>query len=554
MGLQPEFFAQGVDLLSASASSLLPKLAQDYHSGNGAQAELGLEAYPHTFEGAVRALNYRRVVPFANREAIVEAFREGYRRAGITPNELQERSLFALLYDGFTVTTGHQCVLFGGPQYVLSKALTTCRLAEDLADRVMLPVVPVFWLASEDHDWDEARSVKIQGRTVMASASSEWTEGPVGRIPLEVVKIEWDEVEESFGAHPRAKTFTQRLKATYLGTAEASHHTWAQASFRLINEMMAPYGGLVLEPDQPALKRLFADVMQDELTHGRAAEVLAKPLAAMELHYKIQAPPRPVNLFMLTDGKRKRIEQPLTPEESKHVAPEELSPGVLMRPLYQETILPNVAYVGGPSELTYWLELKPLFEHYQLQMPMVCLRNMVMLVEEEIDRKAARIGLALDDLLLNEPTLLERATLAQAPYPTFEEAEKVLKAQRHSLVALAASIDKTLEASAEAAIRKMERALENLEAKARRLHRKRHADVRLSALHLRSKLVPGGVPRERTESYFTTQLLEGEGLAKALFSIFEAVPTKLWLVARTPLREGHPAAEDENSASLDSQV
>ena len=548
--VSPKFFSQGVDLVSASASTLLPKLAQDYLAGIGAQSEMALSAYPHTFEGAVRALNYRRVVPFPHREVMVEAFREGYRRAGIVPNELQERSLIALSFDGFTVTTGHQCVLFGGPQYVMSKALTTCRLAEDLADRVMLPVVPVFWLASEDHDWDEARSVQLRGNTVMASAPTEWTQGPVGRIPLEAVQIDWGEVEESLGAHPLAEEFTQRLKAAFLGPDEATHHTWAQASFRLINELMAPFGGLVLEPDQPALKELFREVMVDELTHGRVTDILKGPLREFERHYKVQAHPRPVNLFALLEGKRVRIDETLTQEEAQAFAPESLSPGVLMRPLYQETILPNVAYVGGPSEIAYWLELKPLFAHYGLPMPMVCLRNMVMMVEEELDRKADRLGLTLEDLLLQEPTLLERATVAQAPYPGFESVRQTIENQRTTLIESAGSIDFTLKASAEAALRKMERALENLEGKARRLHRKRFEEARHSALHLRGKLLPGGVPKERTESYLATLLYEEGELTNALSFIFEAVPTKLWLVSRSPFRSGSESHSVDESMDL----
>src|SRR5438552_3046711 len=199
--------------------------------------------------------------------------------------------------------------------------------------------------------------------------------------------------------------------------------TIQQATLHLINTLFGGYGLVIFIPDNTVLKKLFQLVIQKKLTEQFSHKAVEQTVQKLEAHYKVQASGRKINLFYLIDDKRERIEiqnskfkiQSLeiefTPEEilkelDEH--PERFSPNVILRGVFQETILPNIAFIGGGGELAYWLELKKVFETVAVPYPVLILRNSFLIAEQKWKQKIDELALAFEELFLSEHHLMNR--------------------------------------------------------------------------------------------------------------------------------------------------
>ncbi|MCX8112501.1 MAG: bacillithiol biosynthesis cysteine-adding enzyme BshC [Bacteroidia bacterium] len=260
-----------------------------------------------------------------------------------------------LSLDTFVVTTGQQPGWLLGPLYTLVKAAHTIQLAEELNKRFQgqYRFVPLFWIAAEDHDADEVRGIALGWGSRLEYRGH--FQGPVGRHLIEAAfppEAEDLALQRYWKVGKRWDTaFRESMQALFQGT------------------------GLVwLSSDDPALKAtaipLWVREIQDKLTfhaHGLARQYLRAIGETASLH------PRPINLFWLSDTER-RYPEPKEESELLQAAyrfPQSLSPNVLLRPVFQEYILPNVAYVAGPGEVRYWLELLPIFQAFEVPMPVI---------------------------------------------------------------------------------------------------------------------------------------------------------------------------------------
>ncbi|HZJ73113.1 MAG TPA: bacillithiol biosynthesis cysteine-adding enzyme BshC, partial [Planctomycetota bacterium] len=340
--------------------------------------------------------------------------------------------------DAVAVVTGQQAGLFGGPLFVLYKALGALKVADLLRARRAGPVVPVFWVASDDHDFAEVRSATVldesgQLHTVRYNPHQEPLGEPASRIVLDDTMAAL--VEELRGALP-ATPFRDEVLAT-LAACYRPGATLAGAFAAFVSTLLPEL--VVLDPDDPALKAAMAPVMERELVErsptSRLAEEIGPRLLAAGYHQQVAVRPGFLNLFVVTQRQRRSLAarngdleirgvgERLTVDEAARrlrQQPGEWSPGVLLRPLAQDFILPTAAYVGGPAEIAYHAQIGPSYPHFGIPRGLLLPRPSVTLLEPAQARALEAEALTLPELQTDSEALLSR--WAREAYPDVEEA------------------------------------------------------------------------------------------------------------------------------------
>lgn len=409
----------------------------------------------------------------------------------------------------FTLTTGHQLVLMGGPLFVAYKILSVIRMAEQL--NALMPnhhFVPVFWMASEDHDWEEVNHFYFRGKRY------EWQPdyaGAVGRYVL-----------------PDMQHFVEQLPEEIRSWAAAyrSGDTWAMATRRLLHQLFGELGLVIIDGDDPCLKALWKDVIWQELTQmPTQAAVALQSEKISQMNGIVQAHARNINLFYITDGERLRVERTaegrwqtvggelqwsLTElREAVEQQPERWSPNVILRPVYQQAILPNAVYIGGPGELSYWLQLRRAFAYWRrfdehIQMPVLGLRHSLFVLTPADLRKIEKN--ALQPIHFFQPIeQLLKAWLQTHVHETavFDQA-KVKTKEAYALLlpevgAVDASLDKKVKAYETQALKQ----IDELEKRFYKAVKQREETAIRQIRSVHESLFPAGVPQERHESLFT---------------------------------------------------
>lgn len=455
-----------------------------------------------------------RSFPEEHRAALCSALERQYAGMAMDPTV---RANLDQLSDprSLTVTTGHQLCLFTGPLYVPFKLLNTVRLARTLTSELKRPVVPIFWMASEDHDRAEIDHVVVNGERLHWPGDGG---GAVGRMRLDGIGLVIEHLATALGAG--SEDLVAIVRRCY-----RAEHTLAQATRLFVNDVFGRFGIVVLDGDDPELKRLFAPVMQSELLNGIAERCVAYADDRLKGRYTVQAHTRPINLFHLRPGHRSRIElvedhyQVL--DGGPHFSLDELladlelnpgnySPNVVMRPLYQETVLPNIAYIGGGGEVAYWMQLKWLFQGVQVPMPVVMLRTSAAFLSAKENKLRDQLHLAIGDLFLPANALRDRVAQASSGIGTGVDPEQAeLDAFFKVFSARAAAVDPTLAASVESSKVRAMRMVKNIGHKMDRALRRRES-VQIERLqHLLDALFPQGGLQERRDNFLWRYASEG---------------------------------------------
>ena len=400
----------------------------------------------------------------------------------------------------FTVCTGHQLVVAGGPLYVLSKISSIIALSKKLNNHFPNHhFVPVFWLASEDHDKEEISSFNLFKQEVKILFKQH---GAVGEFSTQIISESLRFIIE------KNQPFFELIELAY------SQKTLSKAHAVLINELFKHEGLVVLDGNDKALKQLFIPVIKEELhhqiTYKKVSETNRK-LADIGCVPKVN--PRPVNLFLLEPNSRKRLEHSAnsiyTNENDFAIELSEIdnfvnenyhqfSPNVLMRPLYQETILPNIVYCGGPAEIEYWMQLDDLFKHFNCPMPLRQLRFMATVIQEKSIQRLDELKISTVDLFLNEDELKAKVARqnSASEFNISNEIENIL-IQFDNVCNKIEHIDSTLIASVNAEKARLMKAFDNIQQKVLR-SQKAKAEVLINrAVKIRESILPDNIPQDR---------------------------------------------------------
>ncbi len=427
----------------------------------------------------------------------------------------------------FTVVTAHQPSLLLGPLYFIYKALTTINLAEVANKKTgnAQRVVPVFVLGSEDHDIEEVNKINLFGKRLVWQPESE---GPTGTMDTAGLQPVLEELRGILGESESAAALFERVQR-----ACQFAHTFADTTRALLHEFLGKYGIVVLDMNDPGLKRHFISIIQAELQEQNAFHLVNQSITQLNQQgFKTQAAPREINLFYMKPGLRQRIlledgmyqvlQTNLTFSEAEILAeldqhPERFSPNVVLRPLYQEMILPNLAYVGGGGELAYWLERRSLFQHFNIPFPMLLRRNSVLWLDLDAQKKLSKFGFSATQFFEDTEHLVRQyiAAHASGEVSLAQEINNLRKIYDR-IATNAAAIDPTLEKAVRADEVKSVGSLEQWEGRLVRAEKQKH-EVTLNQLRaLKEKLFPNNGLQERTDNFLPYALKYGDDFIQTL--------------------------------------
>lgn len=476
--------------------------------------------------GVKDAINQRSSFP-VDRNLLYAVLKQQY--VSLTTSEKVNRNLELLKQENtFTVCTAHQPNLFTGYLYFVYKIVHAIKLSQELNKQFPEQnFVPVYYIGSEDNDLDELGEFHFNNQTFRWNANGQ--QGAFGRMKTGSLKTILNELFKILG--PPGK-HCDELKEL-LTSAYSKHETIAVATLFLVNELFGKYGLIILNPDDAQLKSAFKEIMRDDLFNHTAFNAQNHS----SNNYKEQAFTRPINLFYLTDNLRERIERKgdvwfvnnttiqwtkieLLKVLEQH--PERFSPNVILRGLFQETILPNVVFIGGGSEVAYWLQLKKLFEHYHVFFPSIHLRQSVLLINATTQKKAAQLQLSIHELFLPEK-LLEDLLLEKNGIVTnkLDAARNEFSLLLNNLKMNAVEIDVTLNSSADAVLTKMQQQISVLEKKILRAQKRKISEQFTKLKKLREAIYPSGVLQERRENFMPWFLLYGHVFFDLLIDNFQ---------------------------------
>ncbi len=474
-----------------------------------------------TLEGMAKVMeNYSSV----DRETLVNTLEEQY--LGVGMYDAVKDNLEALRSENtFTVTTGHQLNIFGGPLFFIYKLVTVIKLAKELEASTGKKIVPVYWMASEDHDYEEINHFRLFNKKY------EWNTlqtGAVGRFFTE-------NFEEIFERLPEE---IKLFEDAYL-----RGRTLAEATRCFVNTLFGDHGLVILDADDRALKANFASIMEEEMMSGSSEKLVLDASSKLEkLGYKPQIHPRPINLFYMEDGLRGRIvregetfgvlnngpsfskEQLLTKLEA---SPEAFSPNVVLRPVYQQKILPNLAYVGGPAEIVYWLQLKDVFDHFKVDFPALVPRNFALVIPKPQAKKMDKLELSVEDLFLDEEMLKKQFVDKHSEYDLgLDDENKALEEVFEAILEKVKLVDGSMEGYLKGEQKKAFAQLKNIERRLKKAEEKKQETEVGQLLNLKSRLFPNGGLQERVDN-FLNFYLNDEGFIDTLFEAFDPLDFKM---------------------------
>jgi bacillithiol synthase len=448
-----------------------------------------------------------------------------------------KKSISSLLDENvFTVTTGHQLNIFTGPLYFIYKIATTIRLASIISQSTGNIIVPVYWMASEDHDFEEIKSAWVYGKKL------EWNvdgKGPVGRINPATLKDTLDELKNIAGLKAADILF---FEEAYLNS-----ETLAIATRKIVHHLFGEYGLVIIDGDSPELKQLFLPEMTTELIDNSAFKIVNASSEQLAKNYKAQVQPREINLFYMLPAKRERIvlnkdgnysvnntDLTFTREkllEELSAFPERFSPNVVMRTLYQEKILPNLSYTGGPGEINYWLQYKELFNYFKIPFPILILRSCILYIEKNVFAKMSKMGFELKDVFDQKEKILSLLLNKNEKQSIeFSNYTLILEQMFENLSNEIASTDKSLISSVEAEKKKAINGLITVEEKFRRSLKKKNEDLVLQFNAVYEKLFPSGELQERHDNFIPFYLNDGRNWIEKIISISDPFAGKFIVI------------------------
>ncbi len=426
--------------------------------------------------------------------------------------------------DAFTITTGHQLNLLTGPLYSIYKVAQVIAISQAVNNKqTEKKMIPVFWMATEDHDFEEINHLRIFGKKL------EWTkenqlDAIVGAIKTAGMTNFLTEVEETYREEEMQKAIAD-FTAAY-----RSAENLAGATRRLMNHLFGAYGLVIIDGNDVELKKAFKPVAKQELETRFVHKHVTETNTALEkVGYHQQVHVRNCNLFYIAeDDTRKRIANEdgtflvgdnerslddLLTELDEH--PARFSPNALLRPIYQELILPNLVYVGGGGEIAYWLQLKGVFNALSVQIPLLRVRDSFVLLDQRSVKDLEELGLSVPKLKRDWHDIMKEIALEDVAVEIELTAEtEALNSIKDKLVQKATNVNKGLAAMVEAEFVKMEKSIERIEAKLVKAEKSKHEQKGKKLEKLQSKIFPKGGFQERYDNFIPYYLSDKKFVSK----------------------------------------
>jgi bacillithiol biosynthesis cysteine-adding enzyme BshC len=489
------------------ATGLFSQLVRDYVDAKG--TAMNFVAYTPNYEGVQKAIEARKGFS-VNRPLLVEVLKAQY--AQLPEISAVNQQVDLLLQDNtYTVTTAHQPNIFTGPLYFFYKIIHAIQLAAELKKKFpQNNYVPVYYMGSEDADIDEVGSfylggVKLQWETKQT--------GAIGRMKVDDALIALlKNMEGYWSVKHQGKEAMEALTSAYQKGA-----TINEATLKLVHSYFGQYGLVVIQPDDTKLKSCFIPVMEKELTTQFSHQALQPTLVQLREQYHVQTEGRALNLFYLKDNTRARIELnegvytivdtdiQFTQFEiiaELHAHPERFSPNVILRGLYQETILPGIVFIGGGGELAYWMELKEVFATAGVHYPVLQLRNSFLFIKEKLANQWADLGFDLPALFINTQQLELAFVKANTQHDlSLANAIEAMRNLYMQIQQQAIQVDATLgDHTMNLSVQSIKKLVE-LEKKIIKAEKKKQAIALERIHHIKAELFPANSLQERVDNF-----------------------------------------------------
>jgi len=470
----------------------------------------------YSFDSSVdglRSAAEKRMSQPVNRQLLYDELHKQY--SSSTLSEVLKSNIELLLQPNtFTVTTGHQLNLFTGPLYFIYKIASVIKLAEQLKEEIAgKHFIPVYWMNSEDHDFAEINHFFLNSEKYEWKVSLD-KYGPVGRMQLEGIETLMSEIKDKWGDHYKHDPLFNQIIGSYLDSKDL-----AQAHRSIVNKLFGEYGVVILDQDSKALKAEFSKNISDEIFQSSSVAQVQESNNELEaLGYKAQVFVREINYFYTGKGYRERIIESdngfaladstfkwtkAELEKELNDYPEFFSPNVVTRPMYQEFSLPNIAYIGGPAEIAYWLQYKRNFDSKNIFFPALILRDCFLILPEKIYRRSKELGLKLEQYFSNLDDLINQFISENYhDEMNIEPIVDVLDQQYEHLLKQVLAIDPAMDNMVKAGHQKSKNELERIASKMNKALKKKSEHQIKIVKNLHSTIFPLNTLQERLNNLF----------------------------------------------------
>jgi bacillithiol synthase len=478
----------------------------------------------------------RRTQAHDRRRAEIAAVIARQQEQRTAPSRARETARLLAERNTVAIVTGQQAGLFGGPVFTLLKALTALKLAERVSREGGVPAVAIFWIDAEDHDWEEVRSCtvfteELTPETVSLPPHPVSDPAPIATIRLDgSIVSALDEIEQLLPAtefRPALLGALRRAYAPGIGMAEAFG--------RWIEHVLGDRGLIVYDSSDPASKPLASPVFARELSKPgqtvKLAALAGSDLTARGYHAQVNVHDDSLALFHL-DGRRRAIRQQdgtLVVGDQRYPAaqlvqqaterPAVFSPSVLLRPVVQDTLFPTVCYVAGPNELAYLGQLRGVYSHFGVPMPLMYPRATATILDAAALRFVNKYNFPLEALQARDEAALNELLKSQIPPvvdESFNKATQAIESEMTRLIQAVPTLDPTLEGAARSTLGRMQHDLDTLHGKMIQAAKRRDETLRRQFIHARALAFPNGQPQERTIGFLSFLNQYGSALVERL--------------------------------------
>ncbi len=507
-------------LLDFSKTNQFSQLFLDYISQKENLKEFyGNLPYLEHFEKQIKNKINKTNFDTTKRDVLVNALHNQYSKTENPPTEtinlLQKETTF-------TITTGHQLNIYTGTLYFHYKIQTVINACKILKEKYpSYDFVPVYWMASEDHDLEEIASFNLFGKKYTWQTDQK---GAVGRMNTQALNDLGFKEE-------KAKELGKFYK-----NAEEKNENLTQATRNIVHSFYQKDNLIILDGDDAALKKLFIPIVKNELeTQNSHLKIEESSKKLNDLGYKTQVTPREINLFYLENNLRERIiknesnntfevlntDISFSASEIMKLVdsnPEKFSPNVVLRPVYQEVILPNLSYTGGPGELAYWLQLKSMFEYFDVDFPILLPRNFALFIPKIIHQKMNKTNLSFtdifdsfDNLRINYATKsAENDVLLENERKEIESIFDKIESKFTTPIKTNISLQKSIAAEKTKALKR----IEHISKKLRKAEERKQVDSIGQIKAVKDNLFPNGSLQERYDNFLNFVINDKDFLNK----------------------------------------